>query len=99
MSDKAKKYIAYTLKLPNGTVLVGHKLSKQTNMFLNTIGSERNSNLLPYQSLIKGDKVVILDPKYYLALSLPLLSMADFMKISSVPRGIEKEIEHVYMTK
>jgi uncharacterized protein (DUF302 family) len=75
MSDKASKYVAYTLKLPNGAILVGHKLRKRTNKFLSKIAAERNTNLLPYQSLIKEGKAVILDPKYYLALSLPLLSM------------------------
>lgn len=95
-TDKASKYIAYTLKLPNGDTLVGHKLRKRTNKFLTKISAERNSNLLPYQSIIMKNKAVILDPKYYLALSLPLLSMSDFMKIASAPDEIEKDIKRAY---
>jgi len=93
--DKGK-YIAYTLKLPNGDTLVGHNLRSKTNKFLNKIGAERDVNLLPYQSIIKKDKVVLLDPKYYLALSLPLLTMSDFMKIASAPDEIVKDIKRAY---
>jgi uncharacterized protein (DUF302 family) len=93
---KSDKYVAYTLKLPNGSTLVGHKLRKRTNTFLHKIDAERNSNILPYQSLIKDGKAVILDPKYYLALSLPLLTMSDFMKIASAPGEIEKDIKRAY---
>jgi len=96
VGQKAEEHILYTLKLPNKSILVGHKLKKETNTFLTKISSERNTNLLPYQSLIHQDKVVILDPTYYLALSLPLLQMSDFMKISSVPGAIEKDIQRAY---
>ena len=95
-SKKAAKYVAYTLKLPNGSILVGHKLRSRTNKFLHKIKAERNSNILPYQSLIKEGKAIILDPKYYLALSLPLLTMSDFMKIASAPGEIEKDIKRAY---
>ncbi|HFQ62415.1 MAG TPA: hypothetical protein ENK39_09000 [Epsilonproteobacteria bacterium] len=95
-SHKAEKYVAYTLKLPNGTILVGHKLRSRTNKFLHKINAERNTNILPYQSLIKEGKAIILDPKYYLALSLPLLTMSDFMKIASAPGEIEKDIKRAY---
>ena len=95
-SNKVSKYVAYTLKLPNGALLVGHKLRSRTNKFLNKIAAERNANLLPYQSLVKDAKAVMLDPKYYLALSLPLLSMSDFMKIASIPDAIVKEIKRAY---
>jgi len=92
----SNKYVAYTLTLPNGAVLVGHKLKKRTNKFLHKIVAERNTNILPYQSLIKNNKAVILDPKYYLALSLPLLTMSNFMKIASAPAEIEKDIKRTY---
>ena len=94
--EKAVKYIAYTLKLPNGATLVGHKLRSRTNKFLNKIEAERNANILPYQSLIKDGKAVMMDPKYFLALSLPLLTMSDFMKIASAPAEIEKDIKRAY---
>ena len=94
--EKAAKYIAYTLKLSNGATLVGHKLRSRTNKFLNKIEAERNANILPYQSLIKDGKAVMMDPKYFLALSLPLLTMSDFMKIASAPAEIEKDIKRAY---
>ncbi len=94
--ENARKYIAYTLELPNGTIIVGHKLRNETKQFLTKIKVERNANILPYESMIKEGKAVILDPKYYLALSLPLLHMSDFMKIASAPEEIKKDIERAY---
>jgi len=87
---------AYTLTLPNGNVLVGHKLSKKTNEFLKTVNEENNAQILPYESMVFKDEVQILDPKFYLALSLPKLSMGQFMKIASVPDDIETEITKAY---
>jgi len=92
----AKKYISYSLKLENGTLLVGHKLKEKTNDFLKKIGETKNSQLLPYEAMIENGKVSILDPKYYLALSLPLLSMSDFMKIATTPDQIVKDIKKAY---
>jgi len=88
--------ISYILELPNGATLVGHKLSVEINSFLNKIGESKNSQLLPYESMIKDGEATILDPKYYLALSLPNLSMGEFMKIATVPYSIEKEIQNAY---
>ncbi|MCH9741488.1 MAG: hypothetical protein K0U38_11725 [Epsilonproteobacteria bacterium] len=94
--DKADKYFAYSIKLPNGSTLVGHKLNKRTNKFLAKIASEHNAGLLPYQTLIKDGKAVMLDPKYYLALSLPQLTMTEFMKIATTPDQIEKDLKRAY---
>ena len=85
----------YQLSLPNGNILVGHKLSSAKG-FLKKINSENKSALLPYQSMILGNKAVILAPKYYLALSLPLLKMGTFMKISDIPSKIEDDISKQY---
>jgi len=90
------KFISYTLRLPNGAILVGHKLSTKVSKFLNKIGQSQNAQLLPYESIIKDGKATILDPKYYLALSLPNLSMGQFMKIATIPDTIEKEIKKSY---
>jgi len=95
-APKADKHISYSLKLPNGATLVGHKLRKKTNKFLKKINQTHNAQLLPYESMIKDGKVTILDPKYYLALSLPLLTMGEFMKIATTPDAIEKEIAKAY---
>jgi len=95
-NSNADQYIAYSLKLPNGAILVGHKLNKQTNQFLHQIKEEQNTQLLPYEAMIKDEKVTILDPKYYLALSLPLLNMRDFMRIATIPDQIVKDIKKAY---
>lgn len=95
-SQDAKKYIAYTLKLPNGSLLVGHQMREKDNKFLNKVGESRNAQLLPYQSIIKDGEAYMLDPTYYLALSLPMLSMDDFMKIASTPDEIAKAIRRAY---
>ncbi len=93
---KGNKYVSYTLKLPNGATLVGHNLIKRTNKFLLKIDAGHNALILPYKSMIKDGKAVMLAPKYYLAVSLPLLSMGEFMKIASAPGEIEKDIKRAY---
>jgi len=92
----ATQYIAYSLQLPNGTTLVGHKLQHNTYEYIKTIKEEHNVQLFPYEIMIRENKAVMLHPKYYLALSLPLLSMTDFMKIASAPAQIVKDIEKAY---
>ena len=93
---KDNKYVTYSLKLPNGSTLVGHNLRSRTNKFLLKIDAAHNAHILPYRSIIKEGKAVMLDPKYYLAVSLPLLSMGEFMKIASTPGEIEKDIKRSY---
>ena len=93
---KGNKYVSYSLKLPNGATLVGHNLVKRTNKFLLKIDAGHNALILPYRSMIKEGKAVMLDPKYYLAVSLPLLSMGEFMKIASAPAEIEKDLKRAY---
>ncbi len=94
--ENASKYIAYTLPLPNGTLLVGHKLKQSTYDYLKKIKAENNAQLFPYNVMISKEKAFMLDPKYYLALSLPLLSMTDFLQIASAPEVIVKDIKEVY---
>jgi len=89
--DKTK--FAYSLKLPNGSILIGHKMSPSNNEFLQTLNQEDNSQILPYQSMVKDGKAFMLAPKYYLPLSLPLLTMTDFMKIRTIPDNIEAELK------
>lgn len=91
-----KKRVVYTLRLPNGSTLVGHKLSAQNRGFLSKIGVSNYACLLPYQSLIKGGTAKIMNPKYYIALSLPRLGMGQFMKISDIPDKIKTDIENDY---
>lgn len=92
------KHISYVLKLPNGATLVGHKLDPKTYDYLKKIKAQNNAQIFPYEVMIKDETAVMLSAKYYLALSLPLLSMTDFLKIASAPHEIEKDIKTVYIT-
>jgi hypothetical protein len=88
--------VAYTLTLPNGALLVGHKLAGATRGFLDTLGQQENAQILPYEAIVYSDRVLTMNPKYYLALSLPQLSMGEFMKISDIPAKIEDDIKKAY---
>ncbi len=87
---KGKNYV-FDVKLSDSSYLVGYKLSKRTSKFVKKIGTQ-NEQVLPYMILVENDKATILNAKYYLAISYPLLSMGQFMKISTVPGAIEKEL-------
>jgi hypothetical protein len=89
-------HIAYHLNLPNGAILVGHQFKRRTNTFLKTIKEENNAQLLPYESMIQDGRVTILNPKYYLPLSLPFLDLGKFMKIATAPDTIKREISKSY---
>lgn len=88
--DPKKKL--FEIKLSNGSKLIGVKMSKSSEKFIDKIGVE-NAILLPYTVLIEGGKAYALHAKYYLALSYPLLSMGQFITISSVPDAIEKKLQ------
>ncbi len=92
----ASKYFAYSLQLPNGSTLVGHKFTLNDNKFLNNVNAQNSAQLLPYQSIIKDSKAYMLDPKYFLSLSLPHLTITDFMKISTTPDMIEDNLIKAY---
>ena len=92
----ASEHIAYILALPDGSLLVGHKLKQSTYDYLKNIKAENNALLFPYNVMISKGEAFMLAPKYYLALSLPLLSMTDFLKIASAPEVIVKDIKQVY---
>lgn len=86
------KKVAFTLKLGNGSTLVGVKMSKGSEKFIEVIGEE-NALALPYTILIEDGNAYALHAKYYLAISYPLLSLGQFMKISSTPDAIERKIK------
>ena len=90
------KYVSYIVTLPNGSVLVGQKLQKSTYEYLLKINASDNAQLFPYEVMIENKRAYMLAPKYYLALSLPRLSMTDFMKIASAPEEIIKDIKQAY---
>lgn len=94
--EKAKsKNPVFVLQLDTQRTLIGFKLKAKTAKFVNKIGT-KNAALLPYSVLIEGDAAYILAPKYYIALSYPLLKMTQFMRIATVPGKITKEAEKLF---
>lgn len=84
---KGGKDVIFTLKISDNTTIMGLKLDKKTSQFPKTIGL-KNGVVLPYLVLIENGEAKALNAKYYIALSYPLLSMGEFMKISEVPGEI-----------
>jgi len=82
----------FTVTLGNGAKLVGVKMSKATEKFIETIGEDK-ALVLPYTVLFEDGKAYALAAKYYLAISYPLLSLGEFMKISSTPDAIERKLK------
>lgn len=92
---KKSKKLVFEQKLSNGSILIGVKLSKRTSKFVKKIGYQ-NSGLLPYPILIEDGKAKMLDPKFYIAVMYPLLSMSEFMTIATVPGAIQKDCDRVF---
>ncbi|MCB4761740.1 MAG: hypothetical protein LGB06_05730 [Sulfurovum sp.] len=78
----------FALKLSSNATLYGIKMGKDVESFIDTIGEDK-ALVLPYTVLIEGGNAYALHAKYYLAISYPLLTMGEFMKISSIPNTIE----------
>ena len=91
---KSKK-IVYEQTLDNGAIVIGVKLSKRTSKFIKKTGY-KNAGLLPYPVLIEDGEAKIMDPKYYIAIMYPMLKMSQFMKISTVPGAIHKDIDKIF---
>jgi len=92
---KKSKKVLYTQKLTNGSIIVGVKLGKRTSKFVKKTGYQ-NAGLLPYPVLIEDGQAKMLDPKYYIAIMYPMLKMSQFMKISTVPGAITKDIDKIF---
>lgn len=94
---KAKAYndgknVVFELKLSDKSTLVGYELAEETKGFIKEIG-RANAAVLPYCISIEDEAATALAAKYYLAVSYPLLSMGEFMTISSVPGQIVDDLE------
>lgn len=89
------KRVVYAFDLENGATLVGVKLSKRTGKFPKKIGTN-NAGMLPYPLLIEKGEAKILDPKYYLALMYPQLTMEEFMTIATIPDAIVADCIKVF---
>jgi len=92
---RASKKVVFEQKLDNGSILMGIKLSRRTSKFVKKTGYQ-NSELLPYPVLIEDGKAKILDPKYYIAVMYPLLSMSEFMTIATVPGAIQHDADKIF---
>ena len=92
---KDNKRVLFEQKLDNGSVVIGISLNKRTNGFLKKIGS-KNAAMLPLLVLIEDAKATILDPKYYLSIMYPKLTMEEFMKIATVPDSMVKDSKRVF---
>ena len=92
---KNKKKVVFQIKLNNGATLIGVKLSKRTAKFPKKIGTN-NAGMLPYPILIENGEAKILEPKYYLALMYPQLTMEQFMTIATIPGAIIKDCGKVF---
>ena len=93
-AQKSKK-VLYAQTLKNGSIIVGVKLGKRTTKFIKKTGYQ-NAGLLPYPVLIEDGQAKMLDPKYYIAVMYPMLKMSQFMKISTVPGAITKDIDKIF---
>lgn len=95
--QKARKSgkVVYEQHLSNGSSIIGVTLSSRTSKFVKKIGYQ-NSGLLPYPILIEKNKAKILAPKYYIAVMYPMLSMSEFMGISTIPGAIVKECGKIF---
>ena len=91
---KGKKKV-FELKLANGSTLIGVNMGKTTESFVDKIGADK-AILLPYTILVEDGKGYALHPKYYIALSYPLLSMGQFMGISSIPDVIDRKLKKIF---
>jgi len=88
---KKGKNVLFELSLGEGRTLVGYELSARTSKFVKKTGY-KNAAILPYTILIEDGKAKSLAGKYYIAISYPMLTMGEFMKIATVPGAIEKEL-------
>ena len=92
---KNGKDIIFELKLSDKSTLFGYDLGKRTKKFVKKIG-RANAAVLPYCISIEDGVATSLAGKYYLAVSYPLLSMGEFMTISTVPGAITQDLRKVF---
>lgn len=89
---KDGKLEIFEMKLSDNSYLIGYDLDERTKKFVQKIG-RANAGILPYCIAIEDGKATALNAKFYIALSYPLLTMGEFMTISTVPGAIAKDLE------
>jgi len=92
-----KDKIVFSLKLNNST-LYGIKMDTKGGEkdYISTLNQQKHSVLLPYLVIVNKHQAKILHPKYYLALSLPKLTMGEFMTIMDTPNDIENYFKSLF---
>ena len=90
LEKNAKGKIVFKLPLKN-SILYGVYMDTKDGekSYITKLKQQKHSAFLPYMVLIEDNKAKILNPKYYLAISLPDVSLGQFMTISSTPGHIE----------
>jgi hypothetical protein len=96
MKKNAGENLVFVKKLSEGRYIASVGLPGEIEGFLTTLKSENNSVLMPYTVLIEKNKAYIMDPKYYLAISLPQLEMGQFMTIANIPDKIKSAFFKVF---
>ncbi|MCF6329991.1 MAG: hypothetical protein L3I99_00410 [Sulfurimonas sp.] len=92
---KKGKMKVFEMKLSETSTLLGYGLSKRTSKFVKKIG-RANAGLLPWTIAIQDAKASVLNAKYYIAISYPLLTMGEFMGIMTVPGAVVKDLKKVF---
>ncbi len=95
LKKSAKKKLIFELKISDNRTLYGVKLNKRTMKFVDKIGSH-NAGILPWMILIEDNKAVALPADYLIAISYPLLDLAGFMGIMTVPGAVKKDVRKYF---
>lgn len=97
LEKNAGSRVVFKLPLQNATLYGVYMDTKDGEKhYVTKLHQEKHCAFLPYMVLIEGNKAKILNAKYYLAISLPDLSMGQFMRISSTPGHIEDFFESLF---
>ena len=97
VEKNAGKNLVFKLDI-NGATVVGIAMPTETGeaSYVGAINGQNNAAFLPYMVVIKDGVAKMMHPKYYLAISNPMLSMGDFMGISGTPGDIEDYITALF---
>ncbi|MDD5717689.1 MAG: hypothetical protein PHW64_07775 [Sulfuricurvum sp.] len=92
---KASKGSVAVVKIGDDRYVAFVEMDRRTNGFVKKIGTQ-NGQLLPWAVLIEDGQAKALSAKYFIAISYPLLTMTEFMKIATVPGAIENDLKKIF---
>jgi len=97
LKSNASSNIVFTLKLKSATLYgIAMHVAKGEKDYIGALKQEGSSAFLPYMVVIQNNEAKILHAKYYLALSLPKLTMGEFMTIMNTPDDIEEYFKGLF---